>query len=70
MGLIKIAGGTLYDPTHGIDGVVRDLWIDGERIADGAHWRGFRVQVTDDGARLVAADGSVRRVRVGAEVLR
>lgn len=48
----------------------RAVWIDGERIADGAHWRGFRVQVTDDGARLVAADGSVRRVRVGAEVLR
>ena len=24
---LKIAGGTVYDPTNGIDGAVRDLWI-------------------------------------------
>ena len=24
MGLTKIAGGTLYDPTNGVDGVVRE----------------------------------------------
>lgn len=48
----------------------RAVWIDGERIADGARWRGYRVQVTDDGARLVAGDGSVRQVRVGTEILR
>ena len=27
MSLLKIAGGTLYDPAHGIDGEVRDLWV-------------------------------------------
>lgn len=32
--LFKIAGGTLYDPAHGIDGQVRDLWIqDGKIVA-------------------------------------
>lgn len=28
MTLLKIAGGTLYDPAHGVDGEVRDLWIE------------------------------------------
>jgi formylmethanofuran dehydrogenase subunit A len=32
--LFKIAGGTLYDPLHGVDGQVRDLWIaDGKIVA-------------------------------------
>ena len=31
-GLLKIAGGTVYDPAHGVDGQVRDLWIDGGKI--------------------------------------
>ncbi len=30
----KVSGGTLYDPTNGIDGLVRDLWIaDGKIVA-------------------------------------
>src|SRR4051794_18297955 len=34
MPLLKIANGTIYDPTNGIDGVVRDLWVqDGKVIA-------------------------------------
>jgi len=32
MTLIKIAGGTVYDPANDIDGQVRDVWIDGDRI--------------------------------------
>lgn len=32
MGLLKLAGGTVYDPANGIDGEVRDLWMDGGRI--------------------------------------
>ncbi len=27
MPLLKLAGGTVYDPLHGIDGQVRDLWV-------------------------------------------
>ncbi|HVJ81449.1 MAG TPA: formylmethanofuran dehydrogenase subunit A [Planctomycetia bacterium] len=34
MALLKIAGGKVYDPANGIDGVVRDIWIqDGAVIA-------------------------------------
>ena len=29
---LRIAGGTLYDPTHGVDGVVRDVCIEGGHI--------------------------------------
>ena len=32
MSLIKIAGGTVYDPANGIDGEQRDLWIEGGKI--------------------------------------
>ena len=51
-------------------GAARAVWIGGERVADGGRWRGYRVQVMRDGARLVAADGSVRQVRVGTEIRR
>ncbi len=30
--LLKISGGTVYDPANGIDGEVRDLWIAGGKI--------------------------------------
>ena len=29
---LRIAGGTVYDPAHGVDGVVRDVCIEGGRI--------------------------------------
>ena len=31
-GLLQIAGGTVYDPAHGVDGQVRDIWIGGGKI--------------------------------------
>jgi hypothetical protein len=43
-------------------------WIGGERIVDGANWGQYRIRVERDGVRLVAGDGSVRRVRVGMEL--
>ncbi len=30
--LIKLTGGTLYDPANNVDGQVRDLWIAGDKI--------------------------------------
>src|SRR5947208_9083255 len=34
MTLLKIANGTIYDPANGVDGVVKDLWIqDGKIVA-------------------------------------
>ncbi len=32
MSLLKITGGTLYDPANGVDGLVADLWIQDGRI--------------------------------------
>ncbi len=32
MSRLLIANGTLYDPTNGIDGEVRDLWVEGGKI--------------------------------------
>jgi formylmethanofuran dehydrogenase subunit A len=38
MPLLKLAGGTVYDPLHGIDGEVRDLWVrDGVIVAPPEH---------------------------------
>src|SRR5438309_6257759 len=35
MSLLKIANGTVYDPANGVDGVVKDIWIqDGKVVAD------------------------------------
>src|SRR4051812_41973468 len=34
MSLMKISGGTVYDPANGIDGIVQDLWVqDGKIVA-------------------------------------
>ena len=30
--MLRITGGTVYDPANGIDGVVKDIYIDGGRI--------------------------------------
>ena len=30
--MIVIRGGKVYDPIHGLDGKVRDIWVEGERI--------------------------------------
>ena len=35
MSQLRIAGGTVYDPAHGVSGEVRDVCIDGGRIVDG-----------------------------------
>jgi formylmethanofuran dehydrogenase subunit A len=32
MTLLKIANGAVYDPAHGIDGEIRDLWIKGGKV--------------------------------------
>lgn len=32
--LFKIAGGYVYDPANGVDGQVKDIWIDGDKVVD------------------------------------
>ncbi|HWA98914.1 MAG TPA: formylmethanofuran dehydrogenase subunit A, partial [Pirellulales bacterium] len=59
MALFKIAGGTLYDPANGIDGQVRDLWIDGGRMVDAPADPGVRPAKTLDATGLVVMPGGV-----------
>jgi formylmethanofuran dehydrogenase subunit A len=62
MSLLCIAGGTVYDPANGIDGVVRDIWIDGDRIVaapiDGAG-ASIKADRTIDASGLVVMPGGV-----------
>ncbi|HEV2972899.1 MAG TPA: formylmethanofuran dehydrogenase subunit A [Pirellulales bacterium] len=57
--LFKITGGTLYDPANGIDGAVRDLWIDGARIVVPPSDPAARPERTLDAAGLVVMPGGV-----------
>lgn len=50
------------------EGARAAAWIGGQRIEDGGQWAGFRLHVAGNGVRLVAANGSARFVRVGAEI--
>jgi len=52
MPLVKIANGILYDPAHGVDGEVRDLWILNGRVVDGA-------QISGKPDRIIDASGLV-----------
>ncbi len=57
--LLKISGGTIYDPANGIDGQVRDLWIDGGRIVAAPSDPNARPARTLDAAGLVVMPGGV-----------
>jgi formylmethanofuran dehydrogenase subunit A len=59
MPLLKIANGTVYDPTNGVDGVVQDLWIrDGKIIAPPAE-PDVRPDKVLDATGLVVMPGGV-----------
>jgi formylmethanofuran dehydrogenase subunit A len=55
----KIAGGTVYDPLHGVDGEVRDLWIRDGKIVDAPSDPGATVDKTLDASGLVVMPGGV-----------
>jgi formylmethanofuran dehydrogenase subunit A len=57
--LFKIAGGTVYDPTNGIDGQVRDLWIEDGKIVAAPSDPALRPQRTLDARGLVVMPGGV-----------
>jgi len=57
--LLKIAGGTVYDPANGIDGVVRDLWIEGGRIVEAPSDPAVRPTRTLDARGLVVMPGGI-----------
>src|SRR5260370_37576888 len=49
--MLRIAGGTVYDPAHGVDGVVQDVCIANGRVVDAA--------ALPAGARTIDATGMV-----------
>jgi formylmethanofuran dehydrogenase subunit A len=55
----KIAGGTVYDPAHGIDGEVRDLWIKGGRMVAAPSDPDVRPARVIDAAGLVVMPGGI-----------
>lgn len=57
--LFKISGGYVYDPVHGIDGQVKDLWIDGDRIVDPPEDPSVRPTRTLNASGLVVMPGGV-----------
>src|SRR5262245_3387997 len=59
MALFKIAGGTVYDPANGVDGEVRDIWIDGGRIVAAPTDLNVRPDETLDATGLVVMPGGV-----------
>ena len=59
MGLFRIAGGTLYDPVHGIDGAVRDVWIDDGRVVAAPTDPAVRPDRTLDATGYVVMPGGV-----------
>ena len=57
--LWKIAGGAVYDPKNDVNGDVRDLWIDGDRIVDAPADPSVRPQRTLAATGLVIMPGGV-----------
>ncbi len=57
--LLKIAGGTVYDPANNIDGQVRDIWVDGGAIVAAPSDPAIRPARQIDAAGLVVMPGGV-----------
>lgn len=58
-GLLKISGGTVYDPAHGVDGEVHDLWIEGGKIVAPPSDPSARPTRTIDATGLVIMPGGI-----------
>ena len=57
--MLKIQGGTVYDPANKIDGEVRDLWIDGGKIVEAPADPGVKPSRIIDAAGLVVMPGGI-----------
>jgi len=55
----KISGGTVYDPTNGVDGLVRDLWIQNGKIVEPPTDPSVRPDRVLDATGLVVMPGGV-----------
>ncbi len=59
MSLLKIRGGTLYDPANGVDGEVRDLWISEGKIVASPTDPGVRADRVIDARGLCVMPGGI-----------
>lgn len=59
MALLKIAGGTVYDPANGIAGEIRDLWIENDRIIEAPVGPDRQPDRTLDARGLVVMPGGI-----------
>ncbi|MEE2706397.1 MAG: formylmethanofuran dehydrogenase subunit A [Planctomycetota bacterium] len=57
--MLKIAGGTVYDPTNGIDGEVRDLWIAAGKLIEAPTDPGVKPSRTIDAGGMVVMPGAI-----------
>lgn len=57
--LWKISGGCVYDPLHGVDGQIRDLWICDGKIVESPSDPAARAERTLDAAGMVVMPGGV-----------
>ena len=55
--LLRISGGTVYDPINGVDGEVRDLWIENGRIVETPRDPEVRPRVIDARGLVVMPGG-------------
>jgi len=61
---IRLAGGRIYDPLAGIDGEIRDLWIEGDRIVP-APPAGAAIEVYDVSGCVVMPGGIDMHSHIG-----
>src|SRR3954467_6509017 len=55
----KITGGTVYDPTNGVNGEVRDIWIEGGKITSPPADANIRPDKSLDASGLVVMPGGI-----------
>src|SRR3954470_24920653 len=58
-GYFKIAGGTVYDPVHGVDGERRDIWIRDGKVVERPSDPDVRPDRTFDATGLVVMPGGI-----------
>lgn len=57
--MLRIAGGTVYDPTNGIDGEVRDLWIAAGKLIEAPADPSVKPSRTIDAGGMVVMPGGI-----------
>ncbi|MEX2286464.1 MAG: formylmethanofuran dehydrogenase subunit A, partial [Planctomycetaceae bacterium] len=59
MTLLRIKGGTVYDPRNGVDGQVRDVWVQDGRVVAAPSDPSQRADKTLDVSGMVVMPGGI-----------